>query len=240
MSSSVLITGSTRGLGAALAAEYLARGNHVVASGRGVLASRHMQDLRAQFGDRMAALELDVCDDQDLQRISDWLYERHRPIDVLINNAGVGARTLSPDPSGLFPGTMTRAALTQLFAVNSIAPSIVCDRLLPHLGRSAHPRVVNISSDRGAFRRAAGGGSAAYAASKAALNMLTKELACDPRYCEVIIIALHPGHLRTALGGEHGDLYPESVVGPIVDLVENLDRRSSGGFFSWNGQRLAW
>jgi NAD(P)-dependent dehydrogenase (short-subunit alcohol dehydrogenase family) len=79
-----------------------------------------------------------------------------------------------------------------------------------------------------------------YGASKAALNMITIKLASRLRDEGVIAIAVHPGYLRTAMGGANADLDPTEAAVQIVDLIDGLTMEQSGTFLRWDGSEHPW
>jgi NAD(P)-dependent dehydrogenase (short-subunit alcohol dehydrogenase family) len=125
--------------------------------------------------------------------------------------------------------------------INALGPMLLARQLLPALRRSARPRIVNISSQVGSMVVGSRvGRDVGYGASKAALNMITIKLASRLRDEGMIAIAVHPGYLRTAMGGANADLDPAEAAVQIVDLIEGLTMEQSGTFLRWDGSEHPW
>jgi NAD(P)-dependent dehydrogenase (short-subunit alcohol dehydrogenase family) len=113
--------------------------------------------------------------------------------------------------------------------------------LLPALRRSGRPRIVNVSSQVGSMVVGSHiGRDVGYGASKAALNMVTIKLASRLRDDGVIAVALHPGYLRTSMGGANADLDPADAAEQITDLIDELTMEQSGTFLRWDGSEHPW
>jgi NAD(P)-dependent dehydrogenase (short-subunit alcohol dehydrogenase family) len=142
-----------------------------------------------------------------------------RPVDLLVNNAGVGA-------TGMRLESLAVEELERTFAVNVVGPARVAQALLPHLLRSAHPLVVNVSSRLASLSRQAAGAYAhvptsyAYRITKAAQNMLTVCMATELGP-SVRVWAIHPGRLRTALGLPDADGDPADAAQRLVSLISH-------------------
>jgi NAD(P)-dependent dehydrogenase (short-subunit alcohol dehydrogenase family) len=142
-----------------------------------------------------------------------------RPVDLLVNNAGVGA-------TGMRLESLAAEELQRSFAVNVVGPARVAQALLPHLLRSSHPLVVNVSSRLASLSRQAAGSYAhvptsyAYRITKAAQNMLTVCMATELGPA-VRVWAIHPGRLRTAMGLPDADGDPAEAAERLVSLISH-------------------
>jgi NAD(P)-dependent dehydrogenase (short-subunit alcohol dehydrogenase family) len=114
--------------------------------------------------------------------------------------------------------------------------------LLESLRQSPRPRIVNMSSTVGSMEVAATvGRDVGYVVSKAALNMITVKLAGRLRGDAIIVVALHPGLLRTALGTPRGNLEdPGPAAAEIVALIDGLTPDQSGSFLHRDGTVHPW
>ena len=125
--------------------------------------------------------------------------------------------------------------------INALGPMLLARGLLPALRRSPRPRIVNVSSQIGSMVVSSGmGRDVGYGASKAALNMITIKLAWRLRDEGVIVVAIHPGYLRTEMSGPGADLDPADAAVQIVDLVDALTIEQSGAFLQWDGSVHPW
>ena len=195
-----LITGTSRGLGRAIAELFAADGARVLCHARvREQATRVAEDVGGEpvWGDLSSQSGvIDVAD-----RASRLASEVH----VLVHNAGVGS-----------PGTLedhTRAQWDHVMAVNAAAPLFLTQALLGPL-RAADPsaRIVIISSDSGRFSVPKNGVAFPYRMSKAALDMLTLNLSAALATDEIVVNAMHPGWLRTEMGGPDAPIPPERAA----------------------------
>ncbi len=160
-------------------------------------------------------------------------------IDVVLNNAGVNAMSYPDGRGTLAVDTLSAGPMHGIFAVNTIAPLLVVQAALPELRRSAFPRIVNISSWIGSIH-GAGSGNYAYATSKAALNMATRLLAHELAGDDIVVMAVNPGWMQTAMGGSRAELRPEESARGVVDLIERSGPHHSGRFLQWDGTEHPW
>ncbi len=107
------------------------------------------------------------------------------------------------------------------------------------LAAAKDAKVVNISSGMGSIAQSSGG-SYSYRTSKAALNMLSKVLSADLRPKGIACIAMHPGWVKTDMGGSHASLSPEESVSSMISVIEGLELSDSGRFLQWDGAELPW
>lgn len=220
------VTGAGRGLGSEFVRQLSARGDFVL----GTVRDRGRPPLGAQ---RTAVLDASDSASIDLlpQQWSD------DPIDVLVNNVGVSseARTLS---------ALTAPELARVFMVNSIAPVLIARQALPALRRGTRRIIINISSQLGSITNNAGpnggGSSYAYRASKAALNMLTVSMSHELRPDGIACIAMHPGWVRTDMGGEKAPLSPEQSVRSMLSTIDRLTLADSGRFLNHDGTPIPY
>ena len=233
MTQTVVITGANRGLGLELARVFSGRGDTVIAGCR-----------RPDVAAELAALtpHVHAIDLGDQDSIAGFVgVVGDRTVDVLINNAGIDARNLGADDSERNVLTQTPAQFMGQIEVNALGPMLLSRALVGQLRRSDHPRIVNMSSQIGSMevgRRI--GRDVGYAASKAALNMVTIKLATALHHDGVIAVMLHPGHLRTDMGGPAGAMDPDDAARQIADLVDGLTLNDSGTFKRWDGTTHPW
>ena len=152
---------------------------------------------------------------------------------MLINNAGIigpgRQSTLDMDFDGL----------AETLAVNAIAPLRVIQAFLPNLRKSKNPKIVTISSSMGSLSSAASD-RIAYRASKAAVNKIVQGLATDLKRENIPAIVMHPGWVRTDMGGAGADLGPEESAAGILQVIDRLTLASTGQFINYDGKVLPW
>jgi NAD(P)-dependent dehydrogenase (short-subunit alcohol dehydrogenase family) len=156
-----------------------------------------------------------------------------RPIDVLINNAGVyGER------QGL--GDLDFGEAMEVFAVNALGPLRVTTALRTNLRAGQGKRVVNISSMMGSIADNGSGGHYAYRMSKAALNMASKNLAADLSRDGLLVVALNPGWVQTDMGGPSAPTPVEEAAKGILDRALGLTAKDNGQFVDYRGGFRPW
>jgi NAD(P)-dependent dehydrogenase (short-subunit alcohol dehydrogenase family) len=230
----VAVTGGGRGLGHEVAKQYLARGVEVHA---GCRSESTAADLRSEGA---IAHLLDVTDIASIDQFSSSVQERGS-LDILVNNAGTDARAFGAEPDHRGPFELSSSHFLEEMRVNALGPMLMTRALLPAL-RGARPgKVVNLSSQLGSFE--VGRHSSydiGYNASKAALNMITARMAAELPADEVIVVAVHPGWVRTDMGGPGASEAPEDAGRALVELIDSLESQSSGLFLRTDGTQHPW
>jgi NAD(P)-dependent dehydrogenase (short-subunit alcohol dehydrogenase family) len=233
--STVVVTGANRGLGLELARVFARRGDRVIA---GCRKPADADELAAVGGD-VHVHAVDMGDEASITAFVDAIGDQ--PVDVLINNAGIDARNLGADDAARDVLAQTPAQLRGQLDVNAVGPWLLSRELLPQLRRSADPRIVNVSSQIGSMEVSQRiGRDVGYAVSKAALNMITIKLAARLRDEGVIAIVLHPGFLRTSMGGAAAAMEPDDAARQIAALIDGLTIDDSGTFRRWDGSVHPW
>ncbi len=219
-----VITGASRGLGLELVRQLRNRGERVFGTVRGAAASAAVERLGA------APVMLDVTDPRAVDALPGLVGV---PVDVLINNAGVSSeqKTLA---------SLDAADMERVLRVNSVAPIMVARALLPRLRESSTRRIVHLSSALGSLASFAGGSSYAYRASKAALNMLNLSLAHELKPEGFTCVAMHPGWVRTDMGGPEAPLSPAESVASMISTLDTLHPGMNGAFLNHDGRTIPW
>ncbi len=214
---SVLIAGASRGIGLELARQYAADGWTVHATTR----TPHTPGALGKIpGVQVHGLE--VRHAAEAVALADALGEI--ALDTVIHNAGVSAHGRSRE---------------DVFAVNTYAPFTVIDAVFPHLLAAPQPKLVLVTSQLGA-RRGSSASLGPYGDSKAALNDRFRELAPRWRAQGVSAIVLHPGWVRTDMGGNSAPLSVERSARGIREVVTSLTLDDCGKFLTWEGRVHPW
>jgi NAD(P)-dependent dehydrogenase (short-subunit alcohol dehydrogenase family) len=213
---SVLVTGAGRGIGLEFARQYAAEGWDVIATARGPAP-----ELEA-LGARVEAL--DMRDFAAVQAFPDRL--GGAPLDLLIANAGISAGPR------IDSAAEAEDALATL-AVNAVAPTLLARRLLPNL---ADGKMAAITSRMGSIADSSGG-YLGYRASKAALNAAWYGLSRETR---VPLVLLHPGWVKTDMGGRSAPLDAAQSVAGMRRVIEALTPERSGAFLDYRGDPIPW
>lgn len=223
----IFITGASRGIGQELASRYLERGDSVYAAARN---PDGLTPLISQYGDRCIPVSLDVTDGAAVDGLADVVTG---PLDLLINNAGViGPQT----PDAL---SMDYPAFARTLQVNTIAPLRVTHALLPRLREADAAKIVTISSQMGMLAYAKSD-RIAYRASKSAVNKVMQGLATDLQPEGIAVMVVHPGWVRTDMGGPQADIPVEESAAGLMQVFDGLSIATTGSFKAWNGQTVPW
>jgi len=221
----IVITGVSQGIGLEWVRQWLHRGDTVLAVARNIKESTELMDLQTQFPGKLDLMEGDVTSPDFAENLAAKTTALSS-VDVLINNAGV------------YPEGATRASFELGFSVNAISPWLITQALLPALRKSRLPRVVQVSSMMGSIEDNTSGGSIAYRTSKAALNMMTKTLSVEEPW--LITVAVHPGWVKTRMGGAGALITTEESVRGLMKVVEGVSRSDSGKLIDYEGSVLPW
>jgi len=221
----VLITGANRGLGLELARQLAAQGQAVIGTARDAADARELAALAGRVE------PLDVTDAGSVAALAGRL--DGVPIDILVNNAGVfDRRDTAID-------TVDFDAVQRTFAVNAFGPLRVVQALLPNLRAGQRKLVVNMSSELGSIEDS-NGRWYAYRASKSALNQFNRVLSAELAPEGFTCVVLHPGWVRTDMGGPAASLSPEESVRGLVGLIAALQATDNGRFYDFRGRPLRW
>ena len=231
MSHNVFITGTTRGIGLELVRQFLEAGSKVFATARHP-ESDALQSLKAVHGDELQLLTLDVTNSSEIETAITSL--AGHPVNLLINNAGL-FQSRSDDAESLATETWL-----QEFHVNAIAPFMVTRALRGNLAAAEDALVAMISSKMVSMSDNTSGGAYSYRSSKAALNAVTVCLAQDLAGDGTRVVALHPGWVRTDMGGANAPVDASQSASGLRKVMIGIDETQNGGFFDYTGAAIPW
>lgn len=229
----VLITGANRGLGLEFVRQSLHAGDRVIACCRHPGHASALNALAGQHPNRLHVLPLDVASQRSRDELLRELPLVCDGLDCLINNAGVL-------PGGERFGQVDAQTLSATLATNTVGPFALTQALAPMLAAGRAARVANVSSTLGSITRADAFRTPSYAISKAALNMATVQLARAMAPQGVLVVALHPGWVRTEMGGKDAELEPADSVRGLLNVIHALRPEQSGQFVDYLGQPMPW
>jgi NAD(P)-dependent dehydrogenase (short-subunit alcohol dehydrogenase family) len=229
--SSALVTGSSRGLGLEWCRQYAAAGWRVFATCRHPATADALRDL-AQSHPRLSVHRLDVADPESAYALRAELQDE--AIDVLVNNAGVYLEKYAPTAALRYDEWL------QTLAVNTLGPMRVTEALAELVARSRRRLVVVLSSHMGSIADIVTPGETAYRSSKAALNAAMKGLSIALGERGVGVLLLHPGWVKTRMGGPDAPLTPADSVAAMRALVEAFRMDMNGRFFRYDGTEIPW
>jgi NAD(P)-dependent dehydrogenase (short-subunit alcohol dehydrogenase family) len=222
---SVLIIGASRGLGLEFVRQYRADGWLTL----GTCRSPEQDALLASVG--ATALRLDVNDENTFGNLAKAL--NGTSIDVCVYNAGIlGPRNSGavPCPEAEFDAVFRTNVLGALRAIPLVAPSLVKTK-----GTFAF-----ISSRMGSIGLQTSAGRVTYRASKAALNVVMKTASLEWGPQGVNCISLHPGWVKTDMGGSEADIDPAVSIAGMRKVIANASDATNGKFFDYTGEELTW
>jgi NAD(P)-dependent dehydrogenase (short-subunit alcohol dehydrogenase family) len=231
-SRSVLVTGANRGLGLEFVRQYAQAGWKTYASCRSPKAAKELKALQDQQAGRITILTLDVADASSVGKAAGQL--RGEPIDLLLNNAGVGS------PPAQKIGSFDYAAWSKVLDANVLGPARMTEAFVENVAKSRDKRIVTITSRMGSIADNSSGGSYAYRSSKAGVNAVMKSFSIDLAPRGITCVVVHPGWVRTDMGGAGGKLAPAESVKSLVALIAGLSPADSGKFFNVDGEELPW
>ena len=221
----VLITGANRGIGLEYARQFAAKGYTVIGTVRDPADAKEL----SAVADRVE--QLDVADAASVAALAQRL--QGVPIDILVNNAGMfDRRDLTVDKVDF-------TVMEQTLAVNTLGPLRVTQALMPNLRAGKRRTIVNMSSELGSIERSSGRWYA-YRTSKAALNQITRTMSAELAPEGFICVVLHPGWVRTDMGGAAATYSPQESVAGLVAVIEKLAPADNGRFYDFRGTAIPW
>ncbi|HDU8572093.1 SDR family oxidoreductase [Vibrio parahaemolyticus] len=228
--STVLITGSNRGLGLEFVRQYLDKGWKVLAACRDPQQASELIEL--SNAGHVELLKLDVTSEKDINALDKTL--DGRAIDHLILNAGV----LGDDCAKL--GEMTQSKWLEVLNINTVAPALLIQALRENVAASEHKTIVGISTRVASIGDNGSGNMYSYRTSKAALNQILVSAAKNLAEQGVKTVAVHPGWVQTDMGGKDATFTPQESVAGIINVAESMTLETSGSFRVFDGSSIEW
>jgi NAD(P)-dependent dehydrogenase (short-subunit alcohol dehydrogenase family) len=217
-----LITGANRGIGLEYCRQIKARGDSVIALCRDSSPELEALDIQIET-------HVDITSDDSVANVVQRL--GRRPIDVLINNAGIIEQTTLDD--------LDLDSIHRQFNVNAVGPLRLTRALLPHL--TSGSKVVLMTSRMGSIDDNTSGGSYGYRMSKVALCMAGKSLSLDLKPQNIAVAILHPGLVQTRMTRfTNSGITPQTSVQGLLARIDQLNLENTGTFWHANGDVLPW
>ena len=224
----VLITGTNRGLGLEFVKQFAIEGYQVIACTRKINKKDELHQLQKKFK-TISICKLDIANFSSIDQFAKLL---KKPIDILINNAGV-----YPDSS---VDHVDYKSWLDAFKINTLAAFKMTKAFLPHLKKGQLKKIASLTSKMGSIDDNSGGGEYIYRSSKTALNMVMKSLSIDLKPYDLSVITLHPGWVRTDMGGPNGLIDVDESVAGMKRQIDKLTIRTSGQFIAYDGKKIPW
>jgi len=225
--STALIVGANRGIGLGVVREYLSRGVSVIATARNPNAAAELRTLAQTNPGRVDIRALDMNDGAQIDAFAATLPD----IDVALVNAGVSG------PDHRTANKASAAEIGALMFVNAIAPTRLARHLMPRLRAGG---VLAFTSSVMGSVALNPGGHELYRASKAALNSLTRGLHPELRGRGIALLTMHPGWVRTDMGGPTAAVSVEDSARGMVDTIAAAAGSEDHRFLDWKGDTIAW
>lgn len=243
MAKTIAITGANRGIGLEFVRQYLKSDNPpqiVIATCRDPDKATELREL----ADSNASVHIYKLDTTDFDALPSFVNKvdelvGDNGLDILINNAGAFLKV------SLLEGSSDD--VMENFKINAVAPFMMTRSLFSTLRKATsknsayQPVVVNITSKMGSMDDNTSGGHYAYRTSKAALNMITKSMSVDLASSGVKAFALHPGWVRTAMGGQNGLIDTFESVTNMIRVIDDVQTgKNKGLFLNYTGDEIKW
>lgn len=223
-----VVVGASRGLGLAVTRILLQHGWQVVATVRNV-DSEPIRELADGFGAALQVVRVDITVPDDISALARLMQGRR--LDLLYVNAGIATADIPV-------GEVTDADFGQVMLTNTLSPMRVVEQIGPLVADEGSIAVV--SSRQGSVSMNDRGGHEVYRASKSALNQLMRSWAARGQHGHRTLLLLHPGWVRTGLGGEAAPLGVDESATGLVDVVEHHHAPGTLRFLDHQGHDVAW
>ena len=221
-----IVTGASRGIGSEFVVRLLQDGWRVYAGYRS-----DMHRLELIEDENLFCYELDVTVNESIRKFAERV---DYPVDLLINNAGV------PDGRWRSIKEIDDAWMLEVIDINSVGPVRMVKAFYDKMAHENLATVVMISSLMGSIDDCHSGKSYAYRASKSALNMLSVAMKKESLQDNISFLILHPGWVKTRMGGEHAPVELDDSVSGMMELIYAHNLTDSGRFVQYDGVDLPW
>ena len=221
----IIITGANRGLGLEFVKQ-LSRSNQVIATSRNVNKSKKLESIK-----NIKMEELDLISKESIDTFVSKMGDKN--IDLIINNAGVFH-------DEQFNNELDSALWQEEILINAISPIILTRKLKKNILSGIDKKIVFISSQMGSIDDNYSGSNYFYRSSKAALNASAKSLAIDWKNDNLAVLMLHPGWVKTDMGGDEAKLSISESVQQMITMINNFSIEQTGSFLNYAGEKLEW
>lgn len=232
MKLSILITGANRGIGLEVARTFSQYDWDVIATCRKPEEALALATIQAATEGRLKIYKLDVTRDEDIAALTEELADKD--LDILLNNAGI----IGPEQQEF--GMLDERLWLETFQVNTLGPYKMAKAFLENVARSQRRIIATLTSEMGSIKGNSSGDYYVYRTSKAAANMVVKNLSHDLRKKRITCVALHPGWVRTRMGGDRAPVSPEQSAAGLFNILTSLEEDDNGLFLSYQGKNIPW
>ena len=245
----VFVQGASKGIGLAFVRKYLEdeKIKKVIASSRQPEGSI-LAELINKYPEKLEIYDLDLESQSSIDGCAEQIINSNNSLDLILNVAGfLHSNSIQPEKK---IDNLNLVSLSKNFSINAFGPILLTSKLLPLLKGSPHSVVANLSAKVGSIEDNKSGGWYSYRSSKAAQNMLTKNLAIElsrNSKFNTLCVSLHPGTVDTDLSKpflrntEAENLFTsEECVENLIKVINNLHKEDTGNFFDWLGNKIPW
>ena len=223
----VLVTGASRGIGSELVKQYSADGAEVIACVRDTAAAPGLEGVNGS----VRIVQMDTGSPESIAAAAAEVGDQ--ALDVVINNAGyVGGAKQGIDDVDLDEWHRT-------LDINTIGPLLIARAFKANLAASGDGKLMNVTSQLAASTWPFGG-MLVYSSTKAAFSKVAQILALDWKEDPITVALVHPGWVRTDMGGPNAEISAEESASGIRSLIAGLTKADSGKFYKWNGDIHPW
>lgn len=222
----ILVTGANRGLGLSLTKIGLDYGHHLYAGVRNTEmgAIKQLKELQKMYPNHLNIIQLDVTDEDSVMKAVDEVKIHVDSLDCIINNAGI------LNERGSKIEELDIEACKIAFDINALGPVRVIKHFLPLLKKGERQSIINISTDAASLTNAYNE-DYPYGLSKVALNMLSEKLHIYLKDEDIQVLSVHPGWMKTEMGGENAPLNPIESAEGIYKMAERKKTIESAHVF---------
>ncbi len=234
----VLITGTSKGLGKHLVSDFIKEGYVVFAGYR--KDKNGLLSLQKEYKEKLIPLRIDVSDENSVLSALKEVEKFTNSLDILVNNAAIYIEGKKPNLPDIKEININKVLDT--FNVNSAG----CLRVLKHFYRlienGRKKLIINISSEAGSLADCWRDREFGYCMSKAAMNMITRILYNYSKEKGIMVVSIHPGWMKTDMGGMDADIYPEEASRSIVRFILSLSLENvlTHQFYDYTGKPMRW
>lgn len=228
----VFISGANRGIGYELTLQ-MANKNHKIVAGYRDEKRSHLLLETAQKTTNIVPFKVDIAIENELKTLYDFIFNKFGYLDILINNAGVKIN------SSARLNELEWSDIEHNFKVNVGGPFLTAKYLYPLIKKGKGKKIINISSRMGSIKLSRGD-ETPYRLSKAGLNMLTKNQSVQYGHDGITVVCLHPGWVKTDMGGSAAPITVQESAFKILQIIENISLSNTGEFISFDGNLVPY
>ena len=227
----ILITGANRGIGLGFVRKYIEKNIHLTCTIRDISGSKELLAFKEKYPNNMEIFELDLLKENAVVTLANFI--KDRPIDILISNAGVGS-------SNQHFQAVSSTRWLEVLKVNLIAPLMITQAVIENVKKSSVKKIFFLSSQLGSIEDNKSGGMYIYRSSKTGLNQVVKSLSIDLKAYGITVVALHPGWVKTDMGGPNAPVSIDESVEGMIRVIDTTDIKDTGKFLNYDRRELPW